>query len=287
MNENEVDLKDYLRVIAKRKWVVISVFLAAVIASGVVSFLLPPVYEVNSTLQIGRLNIGKEEEKSIESINTVCEALKGRVVLAKTMERLKLDTTLQELKGKIKVEPIKGTELIRITVKENDPQKAAQIANAIPGMLIEDHQAKLQKYKDFNSERKKVLEGYISEDGECLKHIKQEIEALNKKIESLGSVADEAKLRELKAYLSNLEVVEARRERVYEGLRAYRREIAKVERGEAFGIEPTELFIPARVPYSPIGPKKRLNVTVAAMLGLLGGLGLAFVVEYFEKEKSA
>lgn len=287
MNENEVDLRDYLRVIAKRKWIIISVFLAAVAASGVVSFLLPPVYEVTSILQIGKLHVGEKGEKPIEGINTICEALRGEIVLTETIKRLKLDIVPQELKGKIKVEPIKGTELIRITVKENDPQKAAQIANAIPGVLIEEHQAKLQKYKDFNSEKKKVLEGYISEDGECLKHIKQEIEALNKKIESLGSVADEAKLRELKAYLSNLEVVEARRERIYAGLRAYRREIAKVEREEAFGIEPTELFISARVPYSPIGPKKRLNVTVAAMLGLLGGLGLAFVVEYFKKEKSA
>ncbi|MFW6161093.1 MAG: GumC family protein, partial [Acidobacteriota bacterium] len=38
----------------------------------------------------------------------------------------------------------------------------------------------------------------------------------------------------------------------------------------------------ARVPQNPVSPKKKLNLFLALLLGLFGGVGLCFVVEYFD-----
>jgi uncharacterized protein involved in exopolysaccharide biosynthesis len=39
---------------------------------------------------------------------------------------------------------------------------------------------------------------------------------------------------------------------------------------------------PALRPLRPVGPRKALNLLLGLLLGALGGLGLAFVVEYFD-----
>ncbi len=52
---------------------------------------------------------------------------------------------------------------------------------------------------------------------------------------------------------------------------------AKLERGVKI-----KVISPALVPNLPIKPNKRLNLLLASLLGLISGLGLAFMVEYFD-----
>ncbi|MBA3071945.1 MAG: hypothetical protein FP829_07310, partial [Nitrospirae bacterium] len=42
--EDEINLYDYWKVIVKRKTLIIGLFLAAVLASGIISFLMPKIY---------------------------------------------------------------------------------------------------------------------------------------------------------------------------------------------------------------------------------------------------
>jgi capsular polysaccharide biosynthesis protein len=39
---------------------------------------------------------------------------------------------------------------------------------------------------------------------------------------------------------------------------------------------------PAQRPLKPVGPRKALNLLLCLLLGAMGGLGLAFVSEYFD-----
>jgi len=40
-NDDEIDLRDYINVLIKRKWSILSIFAVAVIAAAVISMLLP------------------------------------------------------------------------------------------------------------------------------------------------------------------------------------------------------------------------------------------------------
>jgi succinoglycan biosynthesis transport protein ExoP len=53
--------------------------------------------------------------------------------------------------------------------------------------------------------------------------------------------------------------------------------LAKLERGVKI-----KIISPAVVPTIPVKPRKKLNVAIAMVLGIFGGLGLAFFIEYFD-----
>jgi uncharacterized protein involved in exopolysaccharide biosynthesis len=53
--------------------------------------------------------------------------------------------------------------------------------------------------------------------------------------------------------------------------------LAKVEKGVKINV-----ISPAIQPTEPVKPKKILNIVLAIFLGLFGGLGLAFFIEYFD-----
>jgi len=68
LKEQELSLKDCIGVIKKRKKIILLVFLIAVIGSAVLSFVLPPVYEVKSTIKIGQImDLSTFEKIPIES----------------------------------------------------------------------------------------------------------------------------------------------------------------------------------------------------------------------------
>ena len=51
----EIDLMDYLLVLIRRKWTIITLFLIAVIIAAIFSFLAEKVYEINTVLEIGKV----------------------------------------------------------------------------------------------------------------------------------------------------------------------------------------------------------------------------------------
>lgn len=56
MEEQEIDLRDYINVILKRKWIIIGIFFVSVITTIVVNLRLPKVYETNMIIENGLLD---------------------------------------------------------------------------------------------------------------------------------------------------------------------------------------------------------------------------------------
>jgi uncharacterized protein involved in exopolysaccharide biosynthesis len=82
MEEQEVSLRDYIRVIKKRKKTILLLFFIAVISSAVVSFFLPPVYEATLAIKIGNIiDIDTLEKEPIESPIAASQFLKGPQIL--------------------------------------------------------------------------------------------------------------------------------------------------------------------------------------------------------------
>ncbi len=48
--ENEITLYDYIKVVSKRKWLIIIGTLVCILTAGIVTLLLPRVYETRATL---------------------------------------------------------------------------------------------------------------------------------------------------------------------------------------------------------------------------------------------
>jgi len=61
-------------------------------------------------------------------------------------------------------------------------------------------------------------------------------------------------------------------------------EVARIVSQAGTGVDVISL---AAVPIEPMQPKKKLNIVIAGVLGLMVGVFGAFVVEYFERPRRA
>lgn len=205
MEEKEVDLRDYIRVIKKRKKVILLIFIVAVISSGVISFFLPPTYEVTSTLRIGEIiDVDTLQRTPIESSIAVSEFLKGPKILTETIKDLKLPFTLEKMKEKVSVSPVRETkDLVQINVEMSNPKVALDVANYLTNKLLQRHRKiktlyenekeLLIRYDQRIADIQKELSGIEKNKEEILTQYDQKIKDIDKEIPILKNGISQTK----------------------------------------------------------------------------------------------
>ncbi len=265
MEEKEVDLRDYLRMIKKRWKIILIIFLVSTITGGVVSFLLPRTYESTAMVRIGRAR-----DRLLEDPSTVIEIFKTKAILEKVAEELDIPPQGKESQGlasKIKMKEKSG--LLEIRGRGETSEEALKLVNGVTAVLLNRHEQIFERAR-------LILEEYLASAKQRLLEIKKEIEMLRRKIEELETTDSEAKAMVARGYMESLERSRDRYEQVQVELREKKME-------ESYGTVSTELVIPPRTPEYPIAPKKKQNVLIAGILGLFIGFISVAVIEYFEK----
>ena len=159
LDEEEIDLRDYVEVIVRRKWIIIGVTLAAVIGAGIVSFfVLKPVYQATSILMVSRPKYQVELEPKIQtfipsaelSLETYANLIKSGSIEQKVIEELILnqppnELTVEDLDKMLSVEIIKDTNLIRMNVEDSSPRRAMEIVNTWTGLFVKENEDLLLK----------------------------------------------------------------------------------------------------------------------------------------------
>jgi len=96
--EKEVHLRDYWKVIQKRRWIVIAFFLIVLIATAVGTFAMKPIYRGTATIQINKENPQIVDFKEIFAVNTMdldyyqtqYKILESRTLARRVIQTLKL-----------------------------------------------------------------------------------------------------------------------------------------------------------------------------------------------------
>ncbi len=142
----ELDLKELLSVFLKNKFIVLLIVIFTTILGNIYSFyLVTPKYEASTTLILGRINNSTskttttttdqitQSEISINSnlVSTYSELIKSRTLIQQVIDNLKLNLSETSVRNSITVSRISDTELIEITVKNEDGELASKIANEI------------------------------------------------------------------------------------------------------------------------------------------------------------
>lgn len=142
----EISLRDIYYIIRKRLWLIAALLIVAVlISAGVSFFVLDKEYQANTTLMIGRpADYITDRELSISDLNlnqklvsTYGELIKTRTVAMKVIDNLDLPYSYNTLRGKLNVKLVQNTEIISITVNDENPELAAQIANETAIVFME------------------------------------------------------------------------------------------------------------------------------------------------------
>ena len=136
--EQELDLRELFQIIRKRMYWLIIIPIIALVASGLISFfVLTPIYEASTTLLVGR-ELGQDRAIVYDDIrlarqlvDTYAEIAKSRTVASAVIDALRLDMTAPDLIRTITISPVRNTEVMAISVRNPDPELAAQIANQV------------------------------------------------------------------------------------------------------------------------------------------------------------
>lgn len=136
--EETISLQEIAKIIRKRLVHIVSITVIAALIAGVISFfVLTPVYQSSTQILVNKQS---PEQQSLQSqdiqtnlqlINTYNVIIKSPAILSKVIETLDLDLTPAQLTNKITVASESDSQVVNISVQDENPGEAVEIANTI------------------------------------------------------------------------------------------------------------------------------------------------------------
>ena len=260
----EPDLRTYLRVLSRRKWIILLTTVAVGGAAlglsllqttqytGIAQVLLQP----TQTVQLNNSASGTPTLTPTD-ITTQIQLVNSTPVKLAVEKQLGLpqDTTKAP---KVDVTEVGQTNVIQIAATDPRPKQAARVANAYANNYIT-----VQQQQEVGS-----LLAAASQ-------IESKITSLDSQIAILDAQAktappgQQAGLAAQRTALVNQEA-------------AFKAEQAQFQLNSALQNGGAQLVTPAVVPTSPSSPKKKRNFLLGMVIGLILGIGAAFGLEYID-----
>ena len=282
-----MELRDYINVIVARKWVIIGVTALVVVAALVFSLLQDPVYQSRVMILADINRAGETASDSLFSmafndpqtfIQTQAEIIGTKTTANAVFDRLEYNyeelayaeqegeevfipssiPSPGELMGNVTVERSQNTNVFEIAVTNGNALLARDIAQAYADEYILDRQ--LASIKQISDARKEVW-NRITELETQISEIAQEVKQYTK--ENIPP--------ELQAQASQAVSLWATLYEKYMSLRI-------AEALEQRGLEVIEVAEPG----VKVSPRTTRNVILALFLGLILGIGMAFLVDYLD-----
>jgi capsular polysaccharide biosynthesis protein len=278
IQEEEIDLREYINVLMKRKGIIILIFLIAVITAAIVSyFVLTPIYQSSVSFQVN-IRLIKQSYYPTSSTNPyisdILVLLTSDSILRKAAERASFSYNFTKMKEKVEATNIKDTSIITLTVEDENPKFAQDLANSIVEVFIDKNQSIYDEKRKMAEENLKIYEEQLDE---VEKNI-IEIEKTRVKIAHSKGISDAEKHFQTSLLLNSL-VTERNN---------YNFLISKVSsiKEDLMNYQGFKIIDPAIEPITPIKPNKKLNILIAGVLGLFVGIFIAFFLEFWQKGKS-
>jgi capsular exopolysaccharide synthesis family protein len=136
VGEYTLSLRDSLRVIRRRVWVISIV--AAVLAGGAMGLSLAqtPMYEASIKILVGQERGITETPSDVMGLQqltqTMTEGVSSRPVATAVINQEDLHTTQEEfLNERLSVEQVNATQYIQVDYRDSSPERARRVANAV------------------------------------------------------------------------------------------------------------------------------------------------------------
>ncbi|HSW49602.1 MAG TPA: exopolysaccharide transport family protein, partial [Bryobacteraceae bacterium] len=290
MAQYDVDLRDYWRVIRKRKaQILFTVLLVGLCSYGFAKFREPaPLYEAGSAIKIDRFSnlasiLTGGLWRQSENMETHAYIITSFPVLKTAVEMLGWQETgqdaveaqlppVQRLKRMVEAKPQEGTHIINIRAVSDDGREAAQVANAMA-----------QAYRDYNvqqnnkrtSETRAFIEEQLRVTLERLKQAEQRLQEFKEQNQVLSLDAQTSNT------LSRLNVLEVEHERA----RTERAEIdAQIKALDAAGKGSSDRLMSILMTAAPGSPLEQRRNRIGDLSLKRQGLLVAFTEKHPQVE---
>lgn len=255
-----MELKTYLAILWRRRWVIVFTTLVTVAVADIGVLLMTPTYTASTTLRVASPSGGRGSYTDImytrQIMTTYTEIATSDRVLDELAQRLGLDEP-----PKVGTEILGSTEFMRLTVEHPNRLLAQQAANTMAEILIDLNK---ELYVEAEKVAREVLAGRLAQAERDLDEARAEYENTSKispyDVAKVQIAAGELELRQ-QTYSSFLEQYEDAQLR------------------EALRADSVSVFEPADLPEAPSIPRELLFVALGLMVGLTAAAGLSFLFE--------
>lgn len=264
-----IDLRDYLRVLARQWRLVAGITVVVVVAALATSLSQTPVYESTSEVAIEPVRSGSNaalEDLLLrdEIIETERRVITSRNVTDRVISELELDMSSSELLGDVNVRAIPNTRVVTISATSTDPQWAAAVANAFA-----------TSYLDYRRDRAlDEVTAARSNLTERSEELQEEIDAIDAELGPSGADAATSSPDD--------QSLVAQREALSQQLAQISIQLAALDPGGGAIRGGGEILVPAEVQDEPVSPKPLRTGVLALVLGLMLGVGAAFLRDHFD-----
>lgn len=160
MEEIEIDLRELLKVFWNKK-IQITLIVAIFIVLGIIYTIgfVTPKYSASTTLLLASSNNKATAEATITAsdmtvnsklVSTYSTLIKSKNILGTVISNLSIDIDEEILRKNIAVSAVKDTEVIEISVTNEDAKVAAKIANEIAKVFIEKVKEEFYKIENVH-----------------------------------------------------------------------------------------------------------------------------------------
>jgi succinoglycan biosynthesis transport protein ExoP len=241
----ELGLRDYLRILARRKQLIVVVTLLVTVPAVVLSLLKTPVYagqaevllqpRVSETLFDPNSGVRADPARQVQNEIRILSSAPVRDAV-----RAQLGAA-----PKVSASAIGATDIIQISARSTDPSRSAALANAYA-----------TSYIDYR--RKQAVDDVLA----ASQQVQGKITDLQKQIDAAPGGAQKDSLVQAQSL--------------------FKQQLDRLQVDAALKQGGAQLVTPAVVPTSPVEPQPLRTGVIALLFGLLLGLGLAFLREFLD-----
>ena len=268
------EIKKYASIIWHWTWLII---LGALVAGGV-AYLYnssqTPIYSASARLLIDEAPGGNGNEYSQVLLEqrlakTYIQLIRTRPVMEEAIERLDADLSVGTLTGRVSVSVPPDTQILIITVKDTDPERAADLANIIGDVFTDQTETR------ENLRYAEPIANWQARLDETAQVVEAAELKLNLANEALGDELSPEDASSISLLDTRLKEAQIQYTEAFNNLNGLNVAQAK----ESSNLVPIE---PALVPRSPISPNVRSNTILATAIGAMLAVGIIFLIEYMD-----
>jgi succinoglycan biosynthesis transport protein ExoP len=252
--ETPVDLREYLTVLKVRKWTVILIaFLVTAIILGL-SYRQTPLYTAESRLLVTNFGV----QFSVPNLETEGEVVSSVPVATLVRADLGTNEDPDSLLGGLSVLPSSDTgAVLNITYVSADPQLAQAAANSFA-----------QEYINYKQDQQR-------------QSIETSRATISQKMDRVGAqlkiLSDRVERARRKGDTTLASILETRRTILISRLGVLQNGLDAIPAESSIATGGGEVIEPASLPSSPSSPNHRNDGVVGLMVGLIAGVGIAFI----------
>jgi len=184
IQEEEIDLREYINVLLKRKGIIILIFLIAVITAAIASyFIIEPIYQANAVIMVSKPEIENSivSEPSLEDYKNLItdNALEEELIQKLNLNEPPLALTPYDLDQMLTVESPKDSNLIKMNLQASEPKLTKDIINTWTALFVEKNK---RLYFDEIKKAKTDIEEKIKLAEQDFFEIKEKLMKLNETI---------------------------------------------------------------------------------------------------------